>query len=128
MVSPDSAHSFRVFFRSVSRRLSGIVLMAMKLLPFHDQRFYPEGAGLPRYAAASLNYRLPGFTTNPLRGDTDVTHCFPDVHRAEPDLRHGPCGFGEPVSARPARRTLRAHGPTTVQTHAAVFVGCRTHA
>src|SRR5437660_290911 len=36
----------------------------------------PFGAGLPRYAAASLNYRLPGFTTNPLRGDTDVTQLF----------------------------------------------------
>src|SRR5688572_7183811 len=36
-VSPDSAHSFRVFLRSISRRLSGIVLMAMKLLAFHNQ-------------------------------------------------------------------------------------------
>src|SRR5207244_2940530 len=36
-VWPDSAHSFSVFFSSVSRRLSGIVLMAMKYLTFDDQ-------------------------------------------------------------------------------------------
>ena len=29
--------TFRVFFRSVSKRLNGIVLMAMKFLPFHNQ-------------------------------------------------------------------------------------------
>src|ERR1700736_5797700 len=37
MVSPDSAHSFSVFLRSVSRRLNGMVLMAMEFLTFHNQ-------------------------------------------------------------------------------------------
>src|SRR5262249_38775937 len=43
MVSPDWAHSFRVFWRSVSSRLSGMVLMAMELLSSHDQlvAFFP---------------------------------------------------------------------------------------
>src|SRR5437868_5326167 len=36
-VWPDVAHSSSVFFRSVSSRLSGMVLMAMKLLAFDDQ-------------------------------------------------------------------------------------------
>src|SRR5207244_3961088 len=62
---------------------------------YGSQHFYPERAGLPRCAAVSLNYCLPGFTTNPFARHTDVTQCFSDVHRAEPDLRHGPCGVGE---------------------------------
>src|SRR5437762_1805722 len=36
-VSPDATHSFRVFASSVSRRLSGIVLMGMELFSFHNK-------------------------------------------------------------------------------------------
>src|SRR5439155_11819063 len=90
--------------------------------------FNPYRAGLPRCAAVSLNYCLPGFTTNPFTRHTDVTQCFSDVHRAEPDLRHGPCGLGESFPARTARRTVRANSTTTIQTHAAVFLGRRTDA
>src|SRR5438034_825869 len=88
----------------------------------------PFGAGLPRYPAVSLNCHLRGFTKNPLRGDTDVTRCFADVHRAEPDLRHGSCGVGESFPARTARRIVRANCTTTIQTHAAVFLGRRPDA
>src|SRR5687767_2106092 len=76
----------------------------------------------------SLNYSLAGSTDNSLRGDTDVTHHLSVLHRAQPDLCHGPGRPGEPFSAGTTRRTVRAYRSTAIPPHPAVLLGRRVDA